>query len=290
MRVVKFAGLAMMVAVAAPAFAQQKDDFVRPYWWDKPVVEGLGRSMIEVEPNRAHFDVSFVETDNDSGEATKKAVARARIAYDAIKKVAGAKARVTTSVNVNAYYEQYRDKDGNIQTNMREDKVKGYEARATISVSLTDIALAGRARAAALALGPQDSGRISIYLEQTVDMQRKAIEEAAKDAYARAKVTAAASGLKLGDMLVLQEGSGPCIGGWSSSQVARVRGDNDSYIPSPPPPPPAPAMAMAPMAQGRVGAKTVTITEQDLANLDLPSEQTTQTISASVCAIYTLVK
>src|SRR5690606_31455325 len=151
--------------------------------------------------------------------ATKKAVARAKIAYDAIKKVAGDKARVTTSVNVKAFYEQYRDKDGNIQTNAREDKVKGYEATATMAVVLTDASLAGRARAAALALGPQESGRISIYLEQTAEMQRGIIDEAAKDARQRAGLIATALGGRLGDILVAQEGSDSCIGNWSSNQV-----------------------------------------------------------------------
>ena len=111
--------------------------------------------MLDVAPNRARFDLSFVETDAKSDEAMKKAVARAKIAYDAIKKVAGDKSRITTSVNVTAYYKQYKDKEGNVQTNTRADQVDGYEARVTVAVVLTDTSLAGRARAAALALGPQ---------------------------------------------------------------------------------------------------------------------------------------
>jgi len=285
--------VAMAAALTTPAFAQEADKFARPYWWDKPVVEGLGRAMVDVAPNRARFDVAFVETETESDAATKKAVARAKIAYDAIRKVAGDRARVTSSVNVTAFYEQYKDKDGNIQTNTREDKVKGYEARVSMSVVLTDTSLAGRARAAALALGPKDSGRISIYLEQTAVMQRDVIEEAAKDARERARLTAAAAGAKLGDLLVLQEGEGPCMSQWSSSQVARVANSNgDTYrsypaaMAPPPPPPPPPA----PMASGMVGNRTITISEKDIAALDLPSDPQPQQISASVCAIYTLVK
>jgi uncharacterized protein len=282
--------VAMAALFTTPAFAQEADKFARPYWWDKPVVEGLGRAMVDVAPNRAFFDVAFVETETESDAATKKAVARAKIAYDAIRKVAGDRARVTSSVNVTAFYEQYKDKDGNIQTNTREDKVKGYEARVSMSVVLTDTSLAGRARAAALALGPKDAGRISIYLEQTAVMQRDVIEEAAKDARDRARLTAAAAGAKLGDLLVLQEGEGPCMGQWSSSQVARVAnadGSNYRSYPAamaPPPPPPAP------MASGMVGNRTITISEKDIAALDLPSDPQPQQISASVCAIYTLVK
>src|SRR5690606_31132609 len=189
--------------------------------------------------------------------------------------------------------EQYRDKDGNIQTNAREDKVKGYEATATMAIVLTDASLAGRTRAAALALGPQESGRISIYLEQTAEMQRDIIEQAARDARERAQRTAVAAGGKLGDILVIEEGNDSCIGNWSSSQVARVVGDGDyryrpspAMAPSPPPPMPAPP----PVASGQVGSRTITITEKALAALDLPSDPQPQQIQGSVCVIYTLVK
>jgi uncharacterized protein YggE len=278
------------VALLAPvASAQEAGQYVRPYWWDKPVVEGLGRAIIEVAPNRARFDLAFVETDVKSDEAMKKAVQRSKIAYDAIKKVAGDKARVTTSVNVNAYYKQYRDKDGLVQTNQRADQVEGYEARVSMTVLLTDPPLAGRARAAALALGPQDMNPIYIFLEQTTEMQRRALDEAAKDARSRAQLAATAAGARLGDLLVVQEGSDSCMGGWSSGQVARVLGGDGGYSPAyaPPPPPPPPP---SPVASGQVGRQQITISERDLAGLDLPSDASPQTMQASVCMIWTLAK
>ena len=287
---------ASLAALAPTAAAQQADTYVRPYWWDKPVVEGMGRAMLDVAPNRARFDLSFVETDDQSDASMKKAVAQAKIAYDAIKKVAGDKARITTSVNVTAFYKQYKDKEGNVQTNTRADQVEGYEARVSMSVVLLDTSLAGRARAAALALGPQDAGRVSIYLEQTAEMQRAVLDAAAKDARQRAQLAATAAGGRLGDILVVQEGNSSCMGNWSSSQVARVLGDGDSYnryapapAYAPPPPPPPPSMAPS-IASGQVGSRTITVTEKDLAALDLPSDPNPQQIQADVCAIYTLVK
>lgn len=285
------AGFAVLAPVAA---AQQADAYVRPYWWDKPVVEGMGRAMLDVAPNRARFDLAFVETDDQSDASMKKAVARAKIAYDAIKKVAGDKARITTSVNVTAFYKQYKDKEGNVQTNTRADQVDGYEARVSMSVVLLDTSLAGRARAAALALGPQDAGRVSIYLEQTAEMQRAVLDAAAKDARQRAQLAATAAGGRLGDILVVQEGNNSCMGNWSSSQVARVLGDGGDYryapaYAPPPPPPPPPAMA-PPIASGQVGSRTITVTEKDLAALDLPSDPNPQQIQADICVVYTLVK
>ena len=273
--------------VATPALAQEVDPdrMVRPYWWDQPVVEALGRARLEVQPNRAAFSATFVETDRNADEAMTSAVERAKVAFDAIEAVAGDAAIVTTSVTVAPYYEQYRDDDRNLIENERPDKVAGYEARADISVQVTDVALAGRARAATLALGPQDADPLRTYLEETVEMQREAMAVAASDARSRATAMAAASDSAIGNLLVLQEGNGPCLGNWSTRQIARVIGQ------SPPPPPPAP-MAAAPREVVVTGSRRrgadIVITEEDIAALDLPSEQPPQTIIASVCAIYTL--
>lgn len=158
-------------------------------------------------------------------------------------------------------------------------------------VTLTDTSLAGRTRAAALALGPQSINPVSIYLEQTPEMQRAALDEAAKDARARAQLAAGAAGGRLGDILVVQEGSDSCMGSWSSGQVARVLGEGGGNYPppayAPPPPPPPPP---APVASGQVGSRTITVTDKDLAALDLPSDPNPTQVQASMCVIYTLVK
>jgi hypothetical protein len=124
-------------------------------------------------------------------------------------------------------------------------------------------------------------------------MQRRALEEAAKDARARAQLAATAAGARLGDLLVVQEGSDSCMGGWSSGQVARVLGVDGGYSPAyataPPPPPPPPPPAPH-IAQGEVGRQQITLSERDLAALDLPSDPNPQTMQASVCMIWTLVK
>ena len=149
--------LAVLVLLAQPAVSQvatapashdyQEDMFVTPYWTRQPVIEAMGRANMEVSPNRARFDVTYLEIDKDANDAMKLAVERGRLAYDTIKAVAGDSAIVQTSVSVDPYYEQYRDKDGNRIENDRADKVKGYEARVSVSVEVDDVSLAGKARA-----------------------------------------------------------------------------------------------------------------------------------------------
>jgi len=217
----------------------------------------------------------------------KLAVQRAKLAYETVKKTAGDKAIVQSSVSVDPYYEQYRDRDGNRIENDRADKIIGYEARVTLNVVVEEIAIAGTARASVLALGPETSSPMRTYLEATTEMNRAAYEAAVADATARAKATAEASGTQLGKLMVVQEGNGPCLGRWTtnagvdSSYLNRNRSGGD-FAPSPEPV----AMESVTVSAAKIGRNDVTITQADIDALDLPSDIRKQTISSSVCMIY----
>jgi len=284
------AGSAMMAsAQSVPDF--QNEAFVTPYWTRSPVIEVLGRANMEVTPNRASFSVTYLETDKDSRKAMQLAVERGRLAYETIKKTAGDSAVIQSSVNVTALYEQYKDKDGNRIDNERSDKIRAYEARVTLSVIVDEVAKAGAARAGALALSPENSTGLSTYLERTTEMNLASYEAAVKDGAARARATAAASGATLGNLMVVQEGSGPCLGQWSSmagSDYDYYRSAPAAMAPAPPPPPPRPSSVTVTAA--RIGGQQVTITQADIDSLNLPSDDKSQQISSSVCMIYALKK
>ncbi|MEH6409490.1 MAG: SIMPL domain-containing protein [Hyphomonas sp.] len=287
--------LAALTLLALPAFPQiatsipsqdyQEDMFVTPYWTRQPVIEAMGRANMEVAPNRANFDVTYLEIDKDANDAMKLAVERGRLAYDTIKAVAGDSAIVQTSVDVRPYYEQYRDKTGNRIENERADKVKGYEARVSVSVEVDDVSLAGKARAGALALGPENASRLNTFLQATTELNRAAYEEAIKDAALRAAASAAASNATLGRLLVVQEGNGPCLGKWSNTpgMVSRSPSpaparDQEEYSTS--------RLQTVTVTASKIGGEEVTITQADIDALNLPSDEPKQTISSSVCTIY----
>ena len=283
---------ACTAAAFLPALAQGTPDFqdqafTTPYWTRVPVIEVLGRADMQVAPNRANFSVTYLETDKDSKKAMQLAVERGRLAYETIKKAAGKDSVIQSSVNVTALYEQYKDKDGNKIDNERSDKIRAYEARVTLSVTVEDVSKAGTARAGALALGPENSTGLSTYLQRTTEMNREAYEAAVKDAAARAEATAKASGSKLGKLMVVQEGSGPCLGNWSSMAGSDYDYYNKSYAMAPPPPPPPPP---PPMASGMIDGRQVTITQADIDALNLPSDDKSQPVSASVCMIYQITR
>lgn len=266
----------------------QEDVYVTPYWTRVPVIESIGRANMQVAPNRAAFSVTYLETDKDAEDAMKLAVQRARLAYDTVKKIAGDTAIVQSSVSVNPYYEQYRDKDGYKVENDRPDKVVGYEAEAALNVVVEDISVAGEARAAVLALGPETSTPLRTYLEATTELNRAAYETAVADGSARAKATAEASGSTLGKLLAVQEGSGPCLGRWTTS--AGVSSDyydrSRNKAAAAPAPMDSSRLESVVVTAQKIGNKDVEITQEDIDALNLPSDLPKQGISSSVCMVY----
>jgi len=164
------------LAQGAPDF--QTEAFTTPYWTRVPVIEVLGRADMQVAPNRASFNVTYLETDKESKKAMQLAVERGRLAYETIKKAAGDTSIVQSSVNVTALYEQYKDKEGNRIDNERSDKIRAYEARVTLTVTVEDVSKAGTARAGALALSPENASGLSTYLERTTELNRASYEAA----------------------------------------------------------------------------------------------------------------
>lgn len=296
MKLVSFTSL-VALSLSGSAFAQvspvmlQVRTFEQPYWTKQPVIEALGRAKLQVPPNRARFSVEFRETNTKAGDAMQAAVERARIAYDAIKAAARDAARVKTSISIEPYYKQYRDRSGERIEDERADKVEGYAAEISLNVTMLDVNKAGEARAAALALEPEYSSELDVFLERTAEINRTAYEAAVNDAALRAKASARATGAKLGRLMVLQEGNGPCLGKWSSPP-GRILSFNDV----------ADALAETPsfgkgmsekekiiVTGSRLkNGKEITITQADIDALNLPSDYTPQTVTARVCAVYAI--
>ena len=277
-------GVLAAAAFAGPAGAQERV-FDRPYFVDKPVIEAIGRAWIEEPANRANFSVSFVEQGKDADAVSARAVDRARLGVQALRsKASVAIARVQSNLSVQALYEQYRDGDGNKRDNEREDKISSYVARTTLTVTMLEIGKLGEARAAVLALKPEEAGAVNFELVPTSESQRKVYQAAVEDGAKRAKASAAAAGVVLGPVLAIQEGQGPCLGQW---RYDYGRSDQESravaYASAPPPPPPAPESIVV---TGSIANKRVQITEQDIARLNLPSDPPITRLDSFVCLVY----
>lgn len=269
------------VALAGAASAQEEQSgFDRPYWLERSVIEAVGRAELEVMPDRADFSAMFEETAREAGDASAQAADRARLAVAAMRQRGGDGVRIRSAVTLQANYEEYRTRDGAVERREGAENIRSYTARVNLSVEVNDIARAGSVRAAALAVGPEQAQPLSFGLRLTAEHNRRVFAAAAADAAARARAAAEAASARLGPLLVLQEGQGPCLGEWYGSRPG-------TYAPPPPPPPPAPPMAsvneiVVTGARGR----QLQVTQDQIDRLDLPADIAPMHLSASVCAVY----
>jgi len=267
-----------------PAFAQdQQSGFDRPYWLNKSVIEAIGRAESEVAPDRASFTVTYQEVAHSAADASAQAADRARLATAAMRQRGRDAVEIRANINVEANYEQYRDREGVRRDADRADQIDSYTALVTLNVLVRDASRAGAVRAAALAVGPESATDLDYSLRQTTELQRHVYEAAVQDAAARARLSAAAAGAHLGPLLALQEGQGPCLGSWYGSQPGM-------YAPAPPPPPPPPpppgsdTVVVTGIRAG--GSQQLQLTADQMARLDLPADPPTITLNATVCLVY----
>jgi uncharacterized protein YggE len=281
-RAVLLAGAAALAALAGSAAAQEESGFDRPYWLNRSVLESIGRAELEVLPDRAAFQVTYEETAREAGEASARAADRARLAVAAMRDRGGDAIEIRSAIIMQSNYQEYRTREGVVEQREGAENIRSYTARATLSVEVTDIARASGVRAAALAVGPEQSSGLSFSLRQTAEHNRRAFAAAAEDAALRARAAAQASGTRLGPLLVLQEGQGPCLGSWY--------GARPGVFNAPPPPPPAPPPPSRDaedivVTGSRVG-QVLRVTQDEIDRLDLPADISPITLSAMVCAVY----
>ena len=214
MKILALAATAAMVLVGCGAAPDQVDE--RPIWARGPVVEAQGRAYVEMAPNRASFTVNFESKAERSEEASAAVVEQANSATEAIRSASDDAVRITSNLSVRPYYSQVKRRTGEhseqLVENVHPDALLGYVATVTVNVTLLDPAHAALARGAALAAGPVDSSPMRLFLEPSTESQREVYAQAVQDAIERAQLIAEASGATLGPLLIMQEGSGPCLG------------------------------------------------------------------------------
>jgi hypothetical protein len=242
----------------------------------------MGYVRTELAANRAGFTAQFSSVERSAAEATQNAAAKVRELDAALRAFGADKVRVITTFSTRPLYEQYKDKDGNVQQNVRADKIERYEVVADVRLEVRDMSVLERAYATALAAKPTAVGQVYFTLEPDNAAKAWLYGEAVKDAARRATQSAEAAGAKLGRVKVIDPTGRACqtdvLAGWPSYGGAAAATDV-SYSamaapPPPPPPPPAPAM------RGR-GEPTV---ESMQVSLQPPR----QWLSAEACVVYAL--
>jgi hypothetical protein len=188
---------------------------------------------------------------------------------------------ISSDLSIEPIYEQYRDREGVRQDSERADQIANYSASITLSVEIRDIARASDVRAAALAAGPQDAEQLVYYLRETTEMQRQVFAAAVEDAAARARLAAQGSRTALGPLLALQEGQGPCLGEWRGTRPAgSITAEDVGRFPDQNL---AEALPQVMVAGSR---GQLTLTAEQIARLQLPSDPQPVVLEARVCAVF----
>ncbi len=299
------AALLATTAEAAPAVRTEPPPYVAtisstpaqygpaPWWMREPIIAATGEVQTHIPANRANFSAQFSSIDRSLATAQKAASDKVRALARTLAAYGADKAQVETSLSVEPIYEQYRDKDGNLQTNMRPDKIERYDVRVSFNVQVRDVAVLERAYAAVASAHPVSIGRVNFHLEPDNETNADLFKAAVGDAARRARLAVEATGAKLGrvrlidptnracetDVLVAGAGRGygQDAGGVQEVVVTaqrRMQGVPFAMAPPPPPPPPP----SPPPAPG----------EEVSADQLLPLQAPLQTLQRKACVIYGL--
>lgn len=247
-----------MAAVAVPALAQTPPATIgashvpAPWWMRDPVIASIGQVRVEIQANRAGFNASFQAIDRTAADASRKAADQVRALSRTLAAYGVDTVRVETTLTTRPLYDQYRDENGNLRDNMRADKIERYQADATVSLAIRDVAALERIYATVVASQPTAISQVYFSLDPDNAWKTNLAAEAVKDARRRAQAAAQNAGATLGAVKVIDPTGRACqtdvLAGWPSYQsgggqqttldevaVTGARGRAGG-----PPPPPAP--------------------------------------------------
>lgn len=254
------ASVTPLAGLPAPAAAQTPpatigDRYVPAPWWMRdPVIASVGYVRTEIPANRASFGATFQSIDRSAADASRKAADQIRALSQALSAYGVDTVRVETSITTRPIYDQYRDENGVLRDNVRADRIARYQADASISVTVRDIAVLERVYATVIASEPAATSRVGFDLEPENVTKTWLQAEAVKDAARRASEAATNAGAALGGVRVIDPTGRACetdvLAGWPSyasggAQATNVNevvvtGSRMARAPAPPPPPPAP--------------------------------------------------
>ncbi|RZJ16490.1 MAG: DUF541 domain-containing protein [Brevundimonas sp.] len=193
-----------------------------PWWMREPVIASIGQVRVEIQANRAGFTASFQSVDRTAADASRKAADQVRALSRTLAAYGVDTVRVETTLTTRPLYDQYRDENGNLRDNMRADKIERYQADATVSLAIRDVAALERIYATVVASQPTSISQVYFSLDPDNAWKTNLAGEAVKDARRRAQAAAQNAGATLGPVKVIDPTGRACqtdvLAGWPSYQ------------------------------------------------------------------------
>lgn len=156
-----------------------------------------GDSTVQAEPDTAILTIAVVTQGRNALEAQQQNATRSDAVVRALKSAAGAGAEIKTSGYTLQPMRVY--KEGQPPT------ITGYEARNSVTVTISDLTRVGGVIDASAQAGSNDVAGISFTLRKDRPARDQALAEATREALSKAQVIATALGGKLARIVEVQE-------------------------------------------------------------------------------------
>lgn len=280
-----------LAALAAPALAQTAPQprayDLAPWWMDKPIIASTGYVWTEVTANRANASATYEVVDRDLAKAQAaadkvRALGQALLAYGADK------VRVETSFRVQPLYEQYKDRQGEVNENRRADQIERYQVVAEVRTEVRDVRLAERVYATLMAAKPSSTRPVSFRLEPENETRTQMSRLAVEDARRRAMLATEAAGAKVGAVKLIDPTARACETDVLVAGAGRSYGETAAYrVPPPPPPPPPPASASIEEIMV-TGSRVAREAGLNVEAVQMPLQPPLQRLEARACVVYSL--
>ena len=156
-----------------------------------------GDSIVQVQPDTAMITVSVVTQSKRALDAQQENATRSDAVVRALKGAAGTGAEVKTSGYSLQPQRLYREN--------QPPTITGYEARNSVTVTLSDLTKVGAVIDATAQAGANDVAGISFTLRQDRPARNQALAEATREAMGKAQVIAQALGGRVVRVVEVQE-------------------------------------------------------------------------------------
>ena len=156
-----------------------------------------GDSIVQAQPDTAILTVSVVTQNRSAITAQQENAAKTDAVVSVLKTIAGAGAEVKTS--------GYSLQPQRVYKEGQPPTITGYEARNSVTVTMSDLTKIGSVIDAAAQAGSNDVAGIAFTLKQDRPARDRALREATREAMSKAQVIAQALGGRLVRIVEVQE-------------------------------------------------------------------------------------
>ena len=189
------AALTLMAVFTLPAFASETANQSQLPGLTKVLV--TGDSIVQAQPDTAILTVSVVNQSRSAIEAQQENATRSDAVVRALKSAAGPGAEVKTS--------GYSLQPVRVYKENQPPTITGYEARNSVTVTLSDLTKVGAVIDATALAGANDVAGIAFTLRKDRPARDQALAEATKEALSKAQVIATALGGRVVRIVEVQE-------------------------------------------------------------------------------------